>query len=87
MSKTNMPGWYHRSMGGAVCRKDGGRVTGDNWIKGAVKPENKGKLHEKLGVPKGEKIPAAKLKKAEKSSSPKLRKEAQFAETMKGLRK
>jgi hypothetical protein len=45
-----------------------------------IKPENKGKLHAKLGVPEGDKIPAAKLAKAKKSSSPAERKEATFAE-------
>lgn len=50
--------------------------------KGAIhiKAKNKGKLHAKLGVPKGKKIPMAKIEQAEQSSSPALRKEAQFAE-------
>lgn len=45
-----------------------------------IKAKNKGKLHEKLGVPKGKKIPAAKIEAAEHADSPALRKEAQFAE-------
>ena len=44
-----------------------------------IKPENKGKLHEKLGVPKDKKIPAKALAKATNSKSPALRREAQFA--------
>ena len=48
-----------------------------------IKPSHKGRLHEKLGVPKDKPIPAGKLAKAEHSKSPALRKEAQFAETAK----
>lgn len=44
-----------------------------------INPANKGKLRKKLGVKKGEKIPAEKLAKAKKSKSPALRKEANFA--------
>ncbi len=55
------------------------------WISKAIK--HKGALHEKLHVPKGEKIPEKKIIKAEHSKSPKLRKEAVLAETLKGLRK
>lgn len=56
-----------------------------NWIKGATK--NKGKLHRELGVPENEKIPAKKLAKASKSSSPKIRKEVALAKTLKKLHK
>jgi hypothetical protein len=56
-----------------------------NWIRGAI--EHQGSLHKALGVKKGEKIPAAKLKKAEHSKSPSLKKKAVLAETLKGLRK
>lgn len=48
-----------------------------------IKPSHKGLLHKKLGVPQGEKIPQAKIEKAEKSKSPALRKEAAFAESAK----
>jgi len=44
-----------------------------------IKPSHKGLLHEKLGVPQGQKISTAKLLKALKSKSPALRKEANFA--------
>lgn len=48
-----------------------------------IKPSHKGLLHKKLGVPQDKKIPAAKLKKAAKSKSPALRKEANFAKNAK----
>ena len=44
-----------------------------------IKPSRRGLLHKKLGVPKGQKIPAGKLESALASASPKERKEAQFA--------
>lgn len=49
-----------------------------------IKPSHKGRLHEKLGVPEGEKIPEAKIEKAKHSKSPALRREANFAENAKG---
>jgi hypothetical protein len=55
-----------------------------NWIKGAIK--HPGALHEKLGVPKGQKIPEAKLAKAAKAKGT-LGKEARLAETLKGMKK
>lgn len=48
-----------------------------------IKPANKGKLHEKLGVPKGEKIPASKIAAAKNSPDPATRKEATFAQNAK----
>ena len=53
------------------------------WIKGAIKKP--GALHEQLGVPKGEKIPAKKLAKAAKAPG-KLGQRARLAETLKGLK-
>lgn len=47
----------------------------------------KGALHKSLQIPEGKKIPESKLKKAEHSKSPTLRKRAVLAETLKGLRK
>ena len=55
------------------------------WIAGAIK--HKGALHEELHVPEGKKIPAKKLKKAEHSKNPLLKKRAVLAETLKGLKK
>lgn len=56
-----------------------------NWISGAIKKP--GALHKELGVPKGKKIPEAKLEKAEHSDNPKLRKRANLAETLKKMHK
>lgn len=44
-----------------------------------IKAANKGKLHSKLGVPQGQKIPPGKLAAAKNSSDPAERKEANFA--------
>lgn len=57
----------------------------EHWIAGAVPPSSKGKLHKKLGVPEGKKIPAKKLSMAAKKPGV-LGKEARLAETLKGLR-
>lgn len=56
-----------------------------NWIKGAIKKP--GALHRELHVKEGEKIPAAKLKKAEHSKNPTERKRANLAKTLKGFHK
>ncbi len=53
-----------------------------NWIKGAIK--HPGGLHESLGVPKGEKIPAAKVKAAAKRGG-KVGAQARLAETLEGM--
>ncbi len=58
----------------------------EKWIQKATS-KNKGKLHRELGVKEGEKIPAKKLNKAEQSKNPTIRKEANLAKTLKGLRK
>ncbi len=55
------------------------------WIQGAIKKP--GALHKDLGVPEGKKIPESKLKKAEHSKSPLVRKRAALAETLKGFKK
>lgn len=70
-------------------KKRGGKVHGekprerlDKRARGGtihIKSENRGKLHAKLGVPEGKKIPEAKLEKAKHSSSAAERKEANFA--------
>ncbi len=54
------------------------------WIQGAIK--RPGALHEKLGVPSGQKIPADKLAKAAKAGGT-LGKEARLAETLRGFSK
>lgn len=55
------------------------------WIQGAI--EHPGALRKELHVKKGEKIPAAKLKKAEESKNPTLRKRAVLAETLRKMSK
>lgn len=56
-----------------------------NWIQKAnIK---KGALSKKLGVPEKDDIPMSKLKKAEKSSNPKTRKQAALAITFKKMAK
>ena len=63
--------------------KEGG-MAGGKWIqKMGMK---KGALHEELGVPQGEKIPAKKLSAAAKKPGI-MGKRARLAETLKGLRK
>jgi hypothetical protein len=52
-----------------------------------IKPANKGKLHRRLRVPSGEKIPPGKLAEALASKSESLRKEAQFAKNARGWSK
>lgn len=55
------------------------------WIQEAIKKP--GALRESLHVKKGEKIPAAKLKKAEHSKNPTTAKRARLAETLKKMHK
>lgn len=56
----------------------------EKWIQKAIKKP--GALHEQLGVPKGEKIPAKKLAAAAKKSG-KVGQRARLAQTLKGLKK
>jgi len=56
------------------------------WIKAAVPESHKGLLHEHLGVKQGEKIPEHRLREAANSKDEKIRKEAQFALNMEGLK-
>lgn len=56
-----------------------------NFIKDAIKKP--GALRKSLHVKKGEKIPEKKLEKAEHSKSKIMRKRANLAETLKGLRR
>lgn len=59
-------------------------MANKNWIKGAIKKP--GALHKEMGIPKGKKIPAKKLKAAA-SKGGKLGKRARLAETLGKLRK
>lgn len=45
----------------------------------SIKPSHKGRLHEALGVPEDEKIPAAKLQAAKNSKDPHMRSMATYA--------
>lgn len=56
-----------------------------DWINEAIK--SPGSLHKSLKVKNGENIPMEKIKKAEHSKSPSLRKKAFLAETLKGFKK
>lgn len=57
----------------------------EKWIQKAIK--HKGALRKSLHVKEGEKIPSSKLKKAEHSKNPTLRKRAVLAETLKKMHK
>lgn len=54
-----------------------------NWIAGAVK--NKGGLHKSLGIPAGQKIPAAKIAAAAQQGG-KVGKQARLAQTLKKMK-
>jgi hypothetical protein len=56
-----------------------------NFIKDAIKKP--GALRAALHVKKGEKIPEAKLEKAENSKSPLMRKRSNLAETLKHMKR
>ena len=60
-------------------------MSDKKWIQKAIKKP--GALHKTLGVKKGEKIPEAKLKKAEHSKNPTTAKRARLAETLKKMHK
>ena len=64
--------------------KDGLESGGSKWM--ASSSIHKGGLHESLHIPEGEKIPESKIKKAKNSTNPKVRKQANLAETFKKLR-
>ncbi len=55
------------------------------WVQNAIKKP--GALKKALGVPKDKKIPESKLKKAEHSDNPLMKKRAVLAETLKGFKK
>ena len=61
-------------------------MAGKKWIGKAV-GKNPGGLHRATGTPAGQKISDKAIEKAENSSNPKVRKEANLAETLKGFKK
>jgi hypothetical protein len=68
-----------QESGGYGSRGFPPRYAKGGWMKSAVK--NPGALHRQLGVPQGQKIPAAKIEKAAHSDNPTLRKRANLAKT------
>lgn len=64
-------------------RPAGFKKGGKNWIKPAIK--RPGALHQATHTPKGEKIPEAKIRKAEHSRNPRIRREAHMGETLKHM--
>lgn len=48
-----------------------------------IKIKHPGRLHKRLGIPEGQKIPAERLTSALHSDDPSLRKEANFARNAK----
>lgn len=84
-SLSPVPNRLGSALGASGLKRGGKAEGGGNWIAGAIK--HPGALHKKLHVPEGEKIPAKKLAKAEHSSNPTERKEANLAKTLKGLHK
>lgn len=72
--------------GASKQRKDGAGFTQyaeGGWIKNAIKKP--GALHEQMGVPQGQKIPAKKLAEAAKAPG-KLGQRARLAQTLKGFK-
>lgn len=61
------------------------RKANSNWIADTGISKHKGALHRSLGIPTGEKIPAAKLKAAAKGDS-KLAKRARLAMTLRSFK-
>ena len=57
----------------------------EKWIQKAIKKP--GALRKSLHVAKGKKIPTSKLKKAEHSKNPTIKKRAVLAETLKKMHK
>lgn len=62
-------------------------MSKDKWIAGAINPAHKGLLHRELHVPEGEKIPHAKIMKAEHADNPSEAKRARLAATLSHLHK
>lgn len=54
------------------------------WIQKAINPVNRGALHEQLGIPQGQKIPAKKLNAASKKGGV-LGRRARLAKTLEGF--
>jgi hypothetical protein len=72
-----------RGMGAIASGKMAKGKAKGGWIKDAIKKP--GALHEQMGVPEGEPIPAKKLAKAAQAPG-KLGQRARLAETLKGFK-
>ena len=78
-----------RRHGGSVhCEGEPGKLRADKRARGGKTPNfhpggEKGKLHREMGIPVGQKIPAAKLAAAAHSNNPEKRRDAIRAQTMK----
>lgn len=75
-----------KKRGGAV-RGAGPKPRLDRRARGGKTPGfnpggEKGKLHREMGIPEGQKIPAAKLAAAAHSSDPEKKRDARRAQTM-----
>jgi hypothetical protein len=68
-----------------------GKFAGGSRVAKRAKPfkpgGKKGKLHRELGIPTDQKIPAARLAAATRSSKPAVRRDAIRAKTMEGWAK
>jgi hypothetical protein len=73
----------HRMAMERACHGGREMAKGGKWIQGMHM--EKGALHREMHVPEGKKIPASRLKKAEHSANPTLRKRAVLAETLKSF--
>jgi len=73
---------YKRTLAGKRHYKEGGLAEGGRWIQSALPPSSKGKLHQHLGIPQGQKIPLKRIKKAEHSPNQTIAKEARLADTL-----
>lgn len=80
-----------KKRGGKVVKTKGKRPRQrlDKSARGGIhiNPAHKGLLHKDTGTPSGKKIPEVKIKKAEHSSNPAVRKRAVFAENAKHWKK
>ncbi len=70
----------HLACGGTAKKRLDKKARGGSIH---IKPSHKGLLHKDTHTKAGEKIPESKIKKAEKSSNPAVRKRAVFAENAK----
>lgn len=56
-------------------------MADDKWMQKAAGPISKGGLHRSLGIPQGQKIPAARIAEAKRSKNPRIRQQATLAQS------